>query len=353
MVFDPYRVAGPLLRRMDAETAHRLAIKALKAGLAGRQSTADDPRLAVSLWDRRFTNPVGLAAGFDKNAEAPDALLGLGFGFVEIGGVTPRPQPGNPRPRVFRLPDNGAVINRMGFNNDGLEVVRERLRRRRRHPTGLLAVNLGKNKDTEDAASDYEKGAAAFGELADFLVINVSSPNTPGLRALQGREPLIEIIRRTQAPLKTLSRRPPLLLKIAPDLTEADEADIAEVAVSEQLDGLIVSNTTLARPDSLRGDAKGETGGLSGKPLFGPSTALLGRMYQRTDGKIPLVGVGGIASGADAYAKIRAGASLVQLYTALIYQGPSLVQTLKRDLLACLERDGFSSVSEAVGADFR
>lgn len=349
MVFDPYRVAGPLLRRMDPETAHRLAIKALKMGLAGHEPLPDDPRLAVTAFGRSFPNPVGLAAGFDKNAEAMDALLGLGFGFVEVGGVTPRPQPGNPRPRVFRLPEDGAVINRMGFNNDGLDAVTARLKARTYRGPGLLAVNLGKNKDTEDAASDYEKGAQAFASLADFLVINVSSPNTPGLRALQGKEPLIEIIRRTRVHCGAT----PLLLKIAPDLTTEDEADICAVAREEGLDGLVVSNTTLARPDSLRGGAKGETGGLSGKPLFGPSTELLRRVYVRTEGAIPLIGVGGIASGADAYAKIRAGATLVQLYTALIYNGPGLVSQIKAELLACLERDGFASVTEAVGADHR
>lgn len=359
MAFDPYALAGPLLRRIDPETAHRLALKALKAGLAGR-GQPDDPALAVTLWGRRFANPVGLAAGFDKNAEAPDALLGLGFGFVEVGGVTPRPQPGNPRPRVFRLPEDGAVINRMGFNNDGLEAVRARLSARARPPahsgrarsgSGLLAVNLGKNKDTEDAASDYEKGAAAFAPLADFLVINVSSPNTPGLRALQGREPLVEIVRRTRAAILASGANPPLLLKIAPDLTAEDEADIAAVALEERLDGLVVSNTTLARPDTLRGAAKGETGGLSGAPLFVPSTELLARMARLTERRLPLIGVGGIRSGADAYAKIRAGASLVQLYTALIYHGPGLVGRIKADLLAHLKADGFSCIADAVGVD--
>jgi dihydroorotate dehydrogenase len=356
MAFDLYRLAGPLLRRLDPETAHRLAIRALACGLAGRRpAAADDPRLAVTLWGRRVPNPIGLAAGFDKNAEAMDALLGLGFGFVEVGGVTPRPQPGNPRPRVFRLPEDGAVINRMGFNNDGLEAVAGRLRARTTEgrTDGLLGVNLGKNKDTEDAASDYEKGAAAFAGLADFLVINVSSPNTPGLRALQGKEPLVEILRRVRAVLAAQPAAPPLLLKIAPDLTVADEADIAAVALEEGLDGLIVSNTTLARPASLRGAARDEAGGLSGRPLLVPSTELLRRLYARTGGRLPLIGVGGVASGADAYAKIRAGASLVQLYTALIYHGPGLVGRLKADLLACLERDGFASLAEAVGADHR
>lgn len=356
-MFDPYVLAGPLLRRMDPETAHRMGLKALKCGLAGRDRAPADPRLAVSLWGRTFANPVGLAAGFDKNAEAADALLGLGFGFVEVGGVTPRPQPGNPRPRVFRLPEDGAVINRMGFNNDGLDVVRARLAARDRSGPGLLGVNLGKNKDTEDAASDYEKGAAAFAPLADFLVINVSSPNTPGLRALQGRGPLVEIIQRTHAALRKTGAQTPLLLKIAPDLTAEDEEDIAAVALSEhsggRLDGLVVSNTTITRPETLKGASRRETGGLSGRPVYAMSTALLGRMAKRTGGSLPLIGVGGIASAADAYAKIRAGATLVQLYTALIYGGPSLVQEIKAGLLTLLERDGFASIADAVGADHR
>lgn len=361
-----YRLAEPLLRCLDPETAHRLALRALKTGVAGAAPADTDPRLAVTLWGRRFANPVGLAAGFDKNAEAADALLRLGFGFIEVGGVTPRPQPGNPRPRVFRLPEDQAVINRMGFNNDGRDAVVERLKARTYDGPGLLGVNLGKNKDTEDAGDDYRLGALAFAPLADFLVINVSSPNTPGLRALQGREPLIDIIRRTRTALvesveaanslrtaagQSAKAAPPLLLKIAPDLTDADEADIAAVAMSEGLDGMVVSNTTLARPDSLRGAAKGETGGLSGKPLFTASTALLARMYRATEGRLPLIGVGGVSSGADAYAKIRAGASLVQLYSAFAYQGPGLIRQMKTDLAALLAKDGFASVAEAVGVD--
>lgn len=356
MPIDLYPLAGPVLRHISPEFSHHMAILALRwglGGLVGGSSRPDDPVLGISLWGKQFPNPVGLAAGFDKNAEAINPLLKLGFGFIEVGGVTPRPQPGNPRPRVFRLPEDRAMVNRMGFNNDGLEVVSERLKGRNTSLPGLLAVNLGKNKTTEaeNAASDYEKGARAFAPLADFLVINVSSPNTPGLRALQGREPLIEIVQRTQAAIRESSAHPPLLLKIAPDLTEADEVDIADVALSEGLDGLIISNTTIARPDSLKGAARAETGGLSGAPLFAPSTALLGRMYQRTNKTMPLVGVGGITTGADAYAKIRAGASLIQFYTAMIYQGPAMVYRIKQDLTARLKADGFSTLIEAVGAD--
>lgn len=351
---DLFRLAGPLLRLLDPEIAHGLTLRLLQAGLVPAQPSFDPPALAVRLWGRNFPNPVGLAAGFDKNAEVPDAMLAQGFGFVEIGSVTPLPQPGNPRPRLFRLADDGAIINRMGFNNQGLEAVAARLAARRERG-GLVGANLGKNKTTEDAAADYEKGAARLGPLADYLVINVSSPNTPGLRALQGRDQLESLVRRTRAALiRSMPKAaPPLLLKIAPDLAWEDLSDIAAVALAGDLDGLIVSNTTVARPDSLRSAHASETGGLSGAPLFASSTAMLRRMYELTHGKLPIIGVGGIASGSEAYAKIRAGASLVQLYSALIYGGPGLVTRIKREMLDLLARDGFASITEAVGADLR
>ncbi len=348
-MLDYFRIAGPLVRLFDPEQAHGLTIKALKSGLVPAQPRIDDPALKVRLWGIDFPNPVGLAAGFDKNAEVPDAMLSQGFGFVEIGSVTPRPQPGNPKPRMFRLSEDRAVINRMGFNNEGLQAVAARLAARPRK--GIVGANLGKNKDTEDAASDYEKGVQALGPLSDYLVINVSSPNTPGLRALQGRGPLEDLVGRTRAALSALPKAPPLLLKIAPDLTDEDKRDIAEVALGGALDGLIVSNTTIARPDSLQSAHKGETGGLSGAVLFQPATAVLRDMYRLTGGKLPLVGVGGIASAEDAYAKIRAGASLVQLYSALVYQGTGLVTRINRGLVDLLKRDGLASISDAVGRD--
>jgi dihydroorotate dehydrogenase len=352
-VADWYRLIAPALFAIDPETAHGLALRALKAGLVPRPHLPDDPILAQRIWGLDFPNPVGLAAGFDKHAEVPDALLAQGFGFVELGGVTPKPQPGNPRPRLFRLSEDGAVINRMGFNSAGLDVVRARLAARPRR--GVVGVNLGKNKDTVDAAADYMAGAAALAPHADFLVINVSSPNTPGLRALQSRAALADLIVRTQQAVaeRGPARRPPLLLKIAPDLTEDDRRDIAAVVLETRIDGLVVSNTTIARPPTLRSRHRNEAGGLSGRPLFEPSTALLGEMYRLTEGEVPLVGVGGIASGADAYRKVRAGASLVQLYTALVYRGPALVAELRRDLAAKLREDGFRNVAEAVGADHR
>ena len=346
-----YRAAAPLLRLLEPETAHRLAIRALRAGLVPRQHVADDPILHQRLWGLDFANPVGLAAGFDKHAEAPDALLDQGFGFVEIGGVTPRPQPGNPRPRLFRLSEDEAVINRMGFNSEGLDAVRARLAARTRR--GIVGVNLGKNKEQVDAAADYVAGAVAFAPLADFLVINVSSPNTPGLRALQSRAALEDLVGQVRAALAGVKNAPPLLLKVAPDLTGDDRRDIAAVTLASGLDGLIVSNTTLARPASLRSHHRQEAGGLSGRPLFEPSTALLGEFYRLTGGRLPLVGVGGIASGGDAYRKVRAGASLVQLYSALVFRGPGLVAEIRRDLAAALRADGFGSLRDAVGADHR
>jgi dihydroorotate dehydrogenase len=350
---DTFALLGPALRRFDPETAHNLTLWALRHGLAPRPAGGDDAILATRLWGISFANPLGLAAGFDKDARVMEPMLGLGLGFVEVGSVTPRPQPGNPKPRVFRLPEDGAVINRLGDNNAGLEAARDNLAAfRRAHPnSGPVGVNLGKNKDTADAASDYVLGAAALGPLADYLVVNVSSPNTPGLRALQGRSELDELLGRVLAALPAPA--PPLLVKIAPDLTEEDKADIAVVALSLKVSGLIATNTTIARPEGLKSAAQGETGGLSGRPLFDPSKAVLRDLYRLTEGSIPLIGVGGISSGADAYRKIRAGASLVQLYTGLIYGGPALVPRIKLELARLLREDGFDSVAAAVGADHR
>jgi len=339
-----------LLRRLDPETAHRLTVAALRLGLGPRQREPEDPLLATEVWGRRFPNPLGLAAGFDKHAEAMAALLRLGFGFVEVGSITPRPQPGNPRPRVFRLPEDGAVINRYGFNSQGLEAAARRLAAwRAGKREGLVGINLGKNKESADAAADYVAGARRLAPFADYLVVNVSSPNTPGLRALQGRGELERLVAAVRAALPTPP--PPLLLKIAPDLTPADLEDIAAVALEAPLDGLIVSNTTIERPASLRGHHRGEAGGLSGRPLFEPSTRVLAETYRLTGGRLPLIGVGGVSSGVEAYAKLRAGASLVQLYSALVYQGPGLVARIKAELAACLRRDGLSGPAAAVGLD--
>ncbi|HEX3500371.1 MAG TPA: quinone-dependent dihydroorotate dehydrogenase [Stellaceae bacterium] len=355
---DLARLALPLLRLLPPEAAHDLTLRALASGLVRAPAEAPDPLLRTNLWGRDFPNPIGLAAGFDKNALVPDAMLALGFGFVEIGSVTPRPQEGNPKPRIFRLAEDGAVINRLGFNNEGLAAVAARLSARplaRRRAVagrgGIVGANIGKNRDAPDAVADYVAGITAFAPLADYLVVNISSPNTPGLRELQRRREVTVLIERLLAARRAAvpHKPPPLLVKIAPDLTEEERADLAEVALTSGIDGLIVSNTTVARPPGLRGGNAHEPGGLSGKPLFAPSTALLAEMHRRTKGRVTLIGVGGVASGTDAYAKIRAGASLVQLYTGLIYQGPALVARIKSELAARLRRDGFASVAAAVG----
>ena len=348
-----YHVVRPLLLRLDPERAHRAAIAALKLGLVRTQCAPDDPVLACRVWGLDFGNPIGLAAGFDKDAEVIDAMLDLGFGFVEAGSVTPQPQPGNPRPRLFRLQEDAAVINRFGFNSRGLAAFATRLRRRSRR--GIVGANVGKNRQTEDAAADYVAGIEAVCGLADYLVCNVSSPNTPGLRGLQAREPIERLFtrvleaRRRSAP--DPDRPPPLLAKVGPDLTEAQIHDIAETAIAAGIDGLIVGNTTLERPPQLRSRYGSEAGGLSGHPLAVHARACLAAMYRYTRGRIPLIGCGGIASGAEAYARIRAGANLVQLYTGLVFEGPGLVQTIKADLARLLRADGFANVADAVGID--
>lgn len=348
---DLFPILRPLLLALPPETAHRMTLWGLRAGLAPRRRDRDDPILATRIWDRDFANPIGLAAGFDKDAVAVRPLLDLGFGFVEVGGVTPVPQPGNPRPRIFRLPEQGALINRLGLNSAGMETVAANLAGR--GGGGPVGVNLGRNKDSADAAADYRALVSRFAGLADFLVVNVSSPNTPGLRALQGRAALADLISAILEARAETGHRTPLLVKIAPDLNREERADIAAVARDTGIDGLVVSNTTVARPDGLPPRLAAEAGGLSGRPLMAPSTALLAEMARLTEGRLPLIGVGGVASGADAYAKIRAGASLVQLYTALVYGGPALITDIKRDLAARLRADGFSSVREAVGAGQR
>lgn len=336
----------PFIRNLDAEAAHRLTLAILKTGLVPAMPGADDPVLATTLFGRRVASPVGLAAGFDKNADVPDAMLKLGFGFVEVGGITPKPQGGNPRPRIFRLEEDRAVINRMGFNNDGLEVAAARLEARRGRP-GLVGVNLGANKDSADRPGDYAISYARLAPLCGFAVVNVSSPNTPGLRNLQGREELDALLKRLQ-PLHA-QYRTPLLVKIAPDLADEDVDAVADLALRYGLDGIVASNTTIARPETLQSRNRTETGGLSGQPLFEKSTAMLRRLHDQLGGRVLLIGVGGIGSGEQAYAKIRAGASAVQLYSALVYEGPGLVARIKADLAALLKKDGFRNVAEAVG----
>lgn len=351
---DLYPMVRPLLMRLDPERAHDLTIFALGLGLGPADAGADDPILATTAFGLALPNPIGLAAGFDKNAQVPGPMLKVGFGLVEAGTVTPRPQPGNPRPRLFRVPEAGAVINRFGFNNNGLEEFARRLEDLRGLGwPGVVGANVGKNKETEDAAADYAIGIRRLTPLADYLVVNVSSPNTPGLRTLQSPDALAALLARCLEARAGAAgtRRPPLLLKVAPDLTDADKADIAAVVLDSGIDGLIVSNTTLARPPEIPADLAAQAGGLSGRPLMAPSTAVLAEFHRLLGGRVPLVGVGGVASGADAYAKIRAGAAVVQLYTALAFEGPGLVRRIKDELAGLLRRDGFASVAEAVGAD--
>ena len=352
-----YRLARPWLHMLDPESAHGAAIWALKLGLAGTSSETDDALLATRVWSLDFANPVGLAAGFDKDAEVVDAMLALGFGFVEAGTVTPLPQPGNPRPRLFRLDEDMGVINRFGFNSKGLTAFVARLEARKSSVgrRGIVGANVGKNRDAVDAAADYVAGIEAVCGLADYVVCNVSSPNTPGLRGLQGRAQIEDLIRQAQGARQRAAPPsvplPPLLAKVGPDLNAQEISDIAEVAMATQIDGLIVGNTTVDRPPDLRSRHARETGGLSGPPLMGKATACLAEMYRCVKGRMPIIGCGGIASGADAYAKIRAGASLVQLYSALVFHGPQLVGSIKRELAACLRADGFKSVADAVGVD--
>ncbi len=339
-----------LVQMLPAEPAHRATIQALKLGLGGSADVQPDPVLSQRLLGLDFPNPVGLAAGFDKNAEVPDAMLNLGLGFVEVGSITPRPQAGNPKPRLFRLKQDKAVINRMGFNNEGHEAAARRLEARADKP-GLVGVNIGANKDSEDRIADYVAGIERFKGLASFYTANISSPNTPGLRGLQDKGQLEQLLARMVDARGDDTT--PILLKVAPDLDQEAIEDIAAVVLASSIDGLIVSNTTLARPDSLQSPAKGENGGLSGRPLFERSTEVLSAFARIMDGAMPLIGVGGICSGYDAYRKIRAGASLVELYSALAYEGPRLIQSIVSDLARHVRNDGFATITDAVGADWR
>lgn len=349
----------PLFHCLDPETAHKLAVKAAKYKLVPECKLKESKLLECRVLNLLFKTPLGLAAGFDKNGEAVEGLFKMGFSFVEVGSVTPLPQPGNPKPRVFRMIDDQGVINRYGFNSDGHEVVLERLSKL--PPPGsrkaILGVNLGKNKTSEDYVYDYSAGVQKFGPVADYLVVNISSPNTPGLRNLQHKKELTRLIEAIVNARDSLPgvHKPPILLKIAPDLSEDDKQDIATVVLKKgkQIDGLIVSNTTITRPSSLRSTNRDEVGGLSGEPLKSLATQTVRDMYCLTQGSVPIIGVGGVTSGRDAYEKIRAGASLVQIYTSLIYHGPPVVQRITDEMEELLRHDGFITVDEAVGVDCR
>ncbi|MFY8144483.1 MAG: quinone-dependent dihydroorotate dehydrogenase [Caulobacter sp.] len=346
-------IAARALHAFDPEDAHGWAIQGLKWGLGPRDAQPDDPILAVKIAGLELPNCVGLAAGFDKNAEVPDAMLAAGFGFVEAGTVTPLAQAGNPRPRLFRLTEDQAVINRMGFNNGGLEPFAQRLAARQGRG-GVVGANIGANKDASDRIQDYVTGLTRLWGLSDYFTANISSPNTPGLRALQTKAALEELLGRlaeTRAALKVASGADyPIFLKVAPDLEDGEVEAIVETVVGAGLDAIIVSNTTIARPETLRSRFAGESGGLSGAPLLEASTAVLARFHAAAAGRVALIGAGGVADGAGAYAKIRAGARAVQLYSALVYGGPGLVTRIKRDLAARLRADGFAAVEDAIGA---
>jgi dihydroorotate dehydrogenase len=337
-------IATHWLKGLDPERAHRLGIVGMKLGLGPRQHGPDDPRLATRLAGIDLPNPVGLAAGFDKNAEAPDALLAMGFGFVECGAVTPRPQDGKPRPRIFRLEADEAVINRMGFPNQGLARFRARLARRAGRG-GVVGVNIGANLDSEDRIADYVTCLEALQDLAQFFTVNVSSPNTPGLRTLQSSGALDDLLHAVAG----IESSAPVFLKVAPDIEDSEAVVMVEAVRRHGLDGVIVSNTTITRPESLKSANIGEAGGLSGPPVFARSTELVRAFRQAAGPDMAIIGVGGVDSAEAAYAKIRAGANAVQLYTGLVYHGPGLVQRIKSGLVERLQADGFASVSEAVG----
>ncbi|MBL4890623.1 MAG: quinone-dependent dihydroorotate dehydrogenase [Rhizobiaceae bacterium] len=346
------RILRPALFHLDAEQAHKLSLLALKRGLTPPIMQTNDQRLAVNLFGLNFPNPVGLAAGYDKNAEVPEAILRLGFGFTEVGSLTPHPQSGNPKPRVFRLPEDNGVINRMGFNNDGHAAAVARLEARKARG-GIIGVNIGANKDSDDFIADYELGLEKFWQVADYFTANISSPNTPGLRDLQAKDSLAELLKRLADKRNTLvdatkiSR--PLLLKIAPDLNENLMDDIAHVVTSQPLDGLIISNTTLARNNLKNIKYSDEAGGLSGRPLFEKSTIILAQMRQRIGKDLPIIGVGGIDSAASAIQKLEAGANLIQLYSGMVFQGPDLAAKINAGIVTHMNRENISHVSQLTG----
>lgn len=347
-------LALPFLHALEPERAHELTLRALEAGLYP-QGEPDDPRLAQTIWDLEFTNPIGIAAGFDKDARVPEAILRSGFGFAEAGTVTPRPQTGNPRPRIFRLADDGALINRLGFNNEGHAAALARLKRR--SAKGIVGVNIGANKDSADRMEDYVTGLEAFWGVADYFTVNISSPNTPGLRDLQGPKELDALLVRLMDARGKLAqesgRITPIAVKLAPDIADDDLPAIVGRLVARKVDGIIVSNTTLARNGLKSRFHADEAGGLSGPPLFQRSTALLAKVYVLTEGRVPLIGVGGIDSGEAALSKIEAGASLIQIYTGLVYHGPNLLSRIKRVLLTGIEAKGAKTIAALVGCKAR
>lgn len=349
-----YRFVKPAIFKIDPETAHGMTIKALKTGAIRVCKKTPDNALSQSLFGLEFKNPVGLSAGFDKNAEVIEPILNLGFGFTEIGTVTPKPQVGNPKPRVFRDPKTESVINAMGFPNEGLQPFKRNLERFLDSPArskGVVGINIGMNKDQNNPAADYCLLIEELGPMADYLTVNISSPNTPGLRDLQEKGPLSELLAKlmdTRA--KHCPQNPALLVKLAPDLDEKQQEEIAETLLENKVDGVILSNTTLDRPDYLPDDFAARKGGLSGAPVREKSTAIIQNFYKLTDGKLPIIGVGGVSTAEDAYEKIKAGASLVQLYTGMIYQGPNIANNINDGLLTLIKNDGLNTIQDAVAS---
>jgi len=345
-----YKLIRPLVFLFEAETSHNLAIAALKFGLVKLPLRQNFPQLETKVFGINFENPVGLAAGFDKNGEVISALIKRGFGFVEVGTCTPLAQPGNPKPRLFRLEEDDAIINRFGFNNKGAKDFINNLKNRPK--IGIVGANIGKNKTSTDSVADYITMLEKVYGLSDYITINISSPNTPGLRDLQGKEELDKLLGAIIAKRADLGgKKIPILLKISPDTTKYQQEDIAQISLKHSIDGLIISNTTIGQRDVLLNDHAGETGGLSGRPLFKISTECLREMYRLTERKIPIIGVGGIFSGDDAYTKIKSGASLVQVYSSLIYEGFGLIPRINERLCELLHKDGLKNISQAVGVD--
>lgn len=351
-MIDIFQIARPVLRKLDPEQAHSLTLLALKSGLYQRQATPEDPRLEQNIWGLKFSNPVGIAAGFDKNAYVVTSLFRIGFGFVEVGTVTPKPQAGNKKPRIFRLNRDRAVINRLGFNSRGHESVHRSLSSR--SFDNVLGVNIGANKDSKNRNEDYVEGLQKFVGVADYFTINISSPNTPGLRDLQKPRELTALlgwmVAARGALMESGGKWCPLLVKLAPDLSDEELEAIVQCILEHGIDGIIVSNTTTARNGLMDQHCSEEVGGLSGRPLFHRSTQMLARVFQICEGRIPLVGVGGIESGETALAKIEAGASLVQLYTGLVFNGPRLIQSIKAKLTREIDQGSFSNINEIIGS---
>lgn len=344
----PFKYAKPVLHALDPEDAHGFGIRALKMGAHPTYST-QDPRLKISLFNKEFSNPVGLAAGFDKNAEVIAPILKTGFGFTEVGTVTPRPQSGNPRPRVFRDPSNDAVINRMGFPNKGYAAFIKNIQRTKKPNGGVIGINVGMNKEQTEPAEDYCALITRLSAYADYFTINISSPNTPGLRNLQAPEFLSPLLREVKKTRDGTKEKPALLIKLAPDLTPQEQEEIAGVLITEKIDGIILTNTTLGRPGVLPQDFANETGGLSGNPLKEKSNEICRNFYKLTKGQIPIIGAGGISNAQDAYERIKSGASLIQLYTAMIFKGPDIAKNINEELITLLERDGFNHIQDAIG----